>query len=164
MKGVVQLNKSKKNTIDWLKEFSSEHKWMYLTSVLCAMLGVVCSIIPYFYIGNMIKELVGGNKELSYYLNQCLYMGIFWTMRILCHSISTTLSHKATFHVLGNIRKRVCDKLSRLPLGYVLDTPSGSLKNILVERIDSIETTLAHILPEFTSISTTLHCHLYYFY
>ena len=31
------------------------------------------------------------------------------------------------------------------------DTPSGTFKNIIVERVDSIETTLAHILPEFTS-------------
>lgn len=29
--------------------------------------------------------------------------------------------------------------------------PSGSLKNVLVERVDSIETTMAHIIPEFTS-------------
>lgn len=28
---------------------------------------------------------------------------------------------------------------------------SGSVKNVLVERIDSIETTMAHIIPEFTS-------------
>ena len=33
----------------------------------------------------------------------------------------------------------VCAKLSRVPLGTVLDIPSGSIKNVLVERIDSIE-------------------------
>lgn len=36
-------------------------------------------------------------------------------------------------------------------MGYVKDMPSGSLKNIMMERTDSIETTLAHILPEFTA-------------
>lgn len=53
--------------------------------------------------------------------------------------------------MLANIRKSCCDKLARVPLGYVKDTPSGTFKNIMVERIDSIETTLAHIVPEFTS-------------
>lgn len=77
-------------------------------------------------------------------------MAGFWLIRIFCHSISTTCSHVATFHVLAGIRKEMCDKLSRLPLGYVKDTPSGSLKNIMVERLDSIKTTLAHVLPEFT--------------
>ena len=69
----------------------------------------------------------------------------------LFHSLSTSLSHKATFTVLANIRKACCDKLARVPLGYVKDTSSGTLKNIMVERIDSIETTLAHVIPEFTS-------------
>ena len=36
-------------------------------------------------------------------------------------------------------------------MGYVLDTPSGTLKNIMVEKADSIETTLAHVVPEMTS-------------
>ena len=33
----------------------------------------------------------------------------------------------------------------------MLDTPSGKLKNIMVEKVDSIETTLAHVVPEMTS-------------
>ena len=53
--------------------------------------------------------------------------------------------------MLGGLRRQMCDKLSRVPLGYVKDMPSGSLKNIMMERTDSIETTLAHILPEFTA-------------
>lgn len=75
---------------------------------------------------------------------------LFWTARVLFHAVSTTLSHKATFHVLANIRQRVCDKLYKLPLGYVCDTSSGGIKNVIVERVESIETTLAHVLPEFT--------------
>jgi ATP-binding cassette subfamily B protein len=38
-----------------------------------------------------------------------------------------------------------------MPMGYLLDTPSGTMKNIIVERADSIETTLAHIVPEVTA-------------
>lgn len=38
-----------------------------------------------------------------------------------------------------------------MPLGAVLEQSSGALKNTLIERIDSIETTLAHIVPEFTA-------------
>lgn len=78
-------------------------------------------------------------------------MVALWVGRCGFNSVSTTLSHKATLAVLGSIRKRVCEKLSRVPLGTVLDMPSGSVKNVLVERVDSIETTMAHIIPEFTS-------------
>ncbi len=53
--------------------------------------------------------------------------------------------------MFGEIRKRCTEKLARMPLGAVLEQSSGALKNILIERIDSIETTLAHIVPEFTA-------------
>lgn len=76
---------------------------------------------------------------------------VFWALQVLFHAISTAISHKATFAVLGDIRKRCTDKLARMPLGDVLDQPSGALKSTIVERIDAMETTLAHIVPEFTS-------------
>lgn len=144
-------SKNKKSTAAWIMEFASTHKSKYVFSMIMAVIGVACSMVPFVIIANMVKRLLEGDRELSGYLLDCGIMLVLWLGRVICHSISTTFSHKATFEVLGNIRKRVCDKLSKLPLGYVLDTPSGSLKNVIVERIDSIETTLAHIVPEFTS-------------
>ena len=139
-----------KSTAGWVISFAGRKKSLYITSVLLAALGVLCSVAPYIIMGNMIRELIGGNREWSHYLMQGGIMAVFWLVRIILHSISTSCSHVATFHVLAEIRKEMCDKLSCLPLGFVKDTPSGSLKNIMVERLDSIETTLAHILPEFT--------------
>ena len=78
-------------------------------------------------------------------------MAVFWLGRGLFHALSTATSHKATFAVLGEIRKKCMEKLTRMPLGTVLEQSSGALKNTLIERIDSIETTLAHIVPEFTA-------------
>lgn len=140
-----------KSAIGWILEFASTHKKLYSISVLVAALGVFCGIVPYVFMGDMIQKLVSGNRDMEMYLKECAIMALFWLGRVIFHGISTTCSHKATFHVLGNIRKQVCDKLSRVPLGMVKSVPSGSLKNVMVERIDSIETTLAHILPEFTS-------------
>ena len=145
------MNQKEKSIMAWLMEFASSHRNLYVASVVIAIIGVLCSIVPYIIVGNMLAKLLEGNREWSVYLSDGLTMAAFWLGRVICHGISTTCSHKATFHVLGNIRKQVCDKLSRLPLGYVKDTSSGTLKNIIVERIDSIETTLAHVLPEFTS-------------
>ena len=52
--------------------------------------------------------------------------------------------------------------LSALPLGTVLDIPSGALKNIVVERTDSMEPTLAHVIPECTAnISAPLLMFIY---
>lgn len=145
------MKQKEKSVISWLAGFAGTHKSLYIASVLLAICGVACSIIPYVIMGDLVANLVSGNRQWEIYLREGLIMAVFWMGRVIFHGLSTTCSHKATFHVLGNIRKQVCDKLAKVPLGLVKDTPSGSLKNIIVERIDSIETTLAHILPEFTS-------------
>ena len=99
----------------------------------------------------IITGLVNGTAELSRCLTLCLWMAGFWALRYVLHSISTTISHHATFHVLAKTRIRLMDKLATLPLGTVLERSSGSYKNIIVERVDAIETTLAHLLPEMTT-------------
>ena len=104
-----------------------------------------------FIIIQIITALVNGTEELSRCLILCTWMAVFWVLRYVLHSISTSLSHHATFYVLSNTRIRLLDKLAALPLGAVLDRSSGAYKNIIVERVDSIETTLAHLLPEMTA-------------
>ena len=64
------------------------------------------------------------------YLIEIAMIAASFVIAEIFHSISTAFSHKATFSVLGQIRKETCDKLSRVPLGYVKDTSSGTLKNI----------------------------------
>lgn len=140
-----------RSSFSWIWEFAGEHKPVYALSITFAVLGVIWSILPYFFVGDIVKKLLDGVRDIDVYVQSIVIIALLWAGRCMFHSISTSLSHKATFTVLGNIRKRCCEKLSRVPLGYVLDTPSGSLKNIMVERIDTIETTMAHIIPEFTS-------------
>ena len=135
----------------WLMELAAGRRGEYALSILAALLGVACSLIPYFIIIRIITALVGGTAELPQCLTRCVWMALCWILRYALHSLSTSLSHHATFHVLANTRIRLLDKLATLPLGTVLDRSSGSYKNIIVERVDSIETTLAHLLPEMTS-------------
>ncbi|MBR4627224.1 MAG: ABC transporter ATP-binding protein [Ruminococcus sp.] len=143
--------KKKRSLLSWVIEFAGRKKGYFGGSVVLAIFGVAASFIPYLIMADIVEELLGGNREWEYYLKQTLLMGLFWVIRITLHSFSTALSHVATFNVLGSIRKQLCEKLSRIPLGSVLDDNSGSYKNIIVDRVDSMETTLAHIVPEFTA-------------
>lgn len=140
-----------RSAASWLAELAKGRYGEYALSVLTALLGVACSLAPYFIIIRLITALANGTAELSHCLTLCAWMAGFWVLRYALHSVSTSLSHHATFHVLANTRTRLLDKLATLPLGTVLDRSSGSYKNIIVERVDSIETTLAHLLPEMTA-------------
>jgi ABC-type multidrug transport system, ATPase and permease components len=142
---------AKKSLISWIVEFAGEKKGQYIVSVFFALLSVACCIAPYFMIARIVRQLLVGVRDWNLFLRECGITAAFWLGNVLFHAISTSMSHIATFNLLGNIRKKMCDKLTRVPLGTVLDMPSGSLKSIMIERIDSMETTLAHIVPEYTS-------------
>ena len=145
------MENKKKSPVSWILEWAGQKKSAYVWSVLMAIVSVVFKIIPYFIIADVVKLFLNGEKNLKAYLFRAVWIAAAFLVAELMHSLSTSFSHRATFAVLANIRKSCCDKLAKVPLGYVKDTPSGSFKNILVERIDSIETTLAHVVPEFTS-------------
>lgn len=137
--------------IAWVLSQTGQHKGQYVLSVFLAIAGVAFSVAPYFAVTGIVQGLMEGRKDLTFYLMRCLLIAILWLGRVLFHAFSTSASHRATFAVLGEIRKRCTEKLTRMPLGAVLEQSSGALKNTLIERIDSIETTLAHIVPEFTA-------------
>ena len=141
----------KRGLFSWILEFAGRKRAFFGGSVMLAIFGVAASFVPYLIISKIVEQLLAGNDDWNYYLKQVLLMGLFWVIRMTLHSLSTSLSHVATFTVLGGIRTQLCEKLSRIPLGSVLDDNSGSYKNIIVERVDSMETTLAHIVPEFTA-------------
>ena len=143
--------KKEKSTFSWILTFAGQKQSGYLVSVCLAVLGAAFQILPFFVMAGVIRKLLAGDKDLAGYLIDCAVMAAFWLLRVLLHSLSTAQSHKATFAVLGNIRKQGLAKLARMPLGDVQARGSGELKTILVERVDAIEPTLAHVIPEMSS-------------
>ncbi len=141
----------KRSSWSRLAEFAAPHKGYYTVSVMLAVLGVAVGMAPYFAVSQIVIRLIEGGRDFAWYLTWCAIAAAGFLGKVLVHNLSTALSHKATFAVISEVRRCVAAKLTRVPMGYILDTPSGKLKNTMVEKIDSIEPTLAHVLPEMTS-------------
>ncbi len=119
--------------------------------MLLAIIGVASGMIPYFAVANMVVKLIGGEKNISYYGFWCVLAAAGFILKTIFMNLSTTVSHTATYATLEEIRLRLVSKLSRVPMGYIIETPSGKLKSIIVDQVESIESTLAHLIPEMTS-------------
>lgn len=145
------MGKDKNGSFRWLISQSGERKGKFIVSVVLALFSMLCGIVPYYFIAKIVEDLLAGSTDKSKYIINCVVILALWLGHSLFHALSTANSHLATFHTLAVIRKTALDKLAKMPLGDVISQPSGALKSTIVERIDSIETTLAHILPEFTT-------------
>ncbi|MCC8167380.1 MAG: ABC transporter ATP-binding protein/permease [Planctomycetes bacterium] len=138
-------------TMDWLQEWARPHRRGYIAAVLAAVAGVICALVPYFAVSRIVVGLMAGERDMAFYWRWLAVTALFWLLRVGLHGLSTVLSHRATFAVIATVRPRLVRKLARIPMGRVLDTPSGVFKNTIVEKVDSIEPTLSHVLPEMTA-------------
>lgn len=120
-------------------------------SILFAILGVLASLISYIFLARIIAELISNNSDWSFYLKQLLIIVGLFLIKEISAGISTTISHTATFRSLREIRKEISEKLFEMPLGDITSVSSGTFKDIIVDKVDSMETTLSHILPEMTA-------------
>lgn len=122
-----------------------------IRAVVSAFVGVLLGMLPYFAAAQIIIKLFTGEKELSVYL-PWLGIGLAgYIARTLLYNLALSASHKATFSILKTIRQKILAKLPNLPLGMVMDMPSGKIKQIVVDQVDGMETTLAHLFPEMTA-------------
>ncbi len=144
-------NKKEQSTASSLLRFADPYKGKYVLSVCLSILGVASGLVPYYAAAQMLIGLIGNEPDFSYYLMWGAVAAIGYVAKSCFSILSTSVSHTATFYVLRDIRKQIVAKLSRMPMGPLLDTPSGQLKDTLVDRVEGLETPLAHLLPEMSA-------------
>ena len=74
-----------------------------------------------------------------------------YAIRFLFYGVSTSLSHISAYTILENIRLALAQRLMKAPLGTVIGESVGKLKSVLVDRVETIELPLAHMIPECIS-------------
>ena len=120
-------------------------------SVLLAVLGATCGMIPYFAASDVIVRICAGEPELGPVAADSAialagYFGSVWL-----GTLSTVVSHRSAYTVLRNVRMALADKLSRVPLGVITGRPSGSFKTLIMDTVEKLELPLAHMIPELTA-------------
>lgn len=144
-------DKKEKAAMEFLMEYAKPCTDKLIFSVILAVLGVVCGMIPYIAVSNGIVMVCRSYYDLRAFLLIAAaalagYLGQVWL-----GTFSTMKSHEAAFIILRNIRMAITAKLSRLPMGAILDTPSGKFKTIAVDTVEKLELPLAHMVPELTA-------------
>lgn len=134
-----------------LKKYIAKNKTGYFFSVLFAVLGVLAGLFTYVLLSKMIIALIAGNTDFAFYTKGVLSILALLCAKEVLMGISTTISHTATYGALCEIRRDIMDKLFKMPLGNILNLSTGKLKDVIVNQVDSMETTLAHLIPEMTA-------------
>ena len=144
-------NKNEQSTDSSLLRFAGPYKGRYALSICLSVLGVASGLVPYYAAAQMLIGLIGTERSFSFYIFWGTVAAVGYLAKSTFAILSTSVSHTATFLALRDIRKQIVDKFSRMPMGTLLNTPSGQLKDTLVDRVEGLETPLAHLLPEMSA-------------
>lgn len=145
------MNPSKKGTIQRLRDFAKPCKGLLASSVALAALAAFCGIIPYAAVSQIISNLMRGQIQPTRIMPLVLLALLGYLASLWLNTYSTIRSHRAAFTILAHIRKAITSKLARMPMGAILDTPSGKYKSMLVDTVEKLELPLAHMVPELTA-------------
>ena len=145
------MEKQNKGTMSKLYNFAEENKGKIITSVILAILGVAFGMIPYLCTAKLLALFYSKQATFKLVLILCLIAIVSYALKAWFATISTMKSHEAAFTILKNIRLRLTEKMERVPMGVMLETPSGTYKSMVVDMVDKIEKPLAHMIPELTS-------------
>lgn len=144
-------NKNEQSTASSLLRFAGPYKGRYALSICLSVLGVASGLVPYYAAAQMLIGLIGTERSFSFYIFWGTVAAVGYLAKSTFAILSTSVSHTATFLALRDIRKQIVDKFSCMPMGTLLNTPSGQLKDTLVDRVEGLETPLAHLLPEMSA-------------
>ena len=130
-------------------EYAGEYRKTTYLSMVVMLIGIVMNVLPFLFIYQLIRPLLlGGSLELGYAAWRVAAIAACGILYAVLYVKGLSLSHRAAYNTLKNLRISLQGKLERQPLGVIQEKGVGALKKMFIDDIDSIELLLAHALPE----------------
>ena len=131
--------------------FVGENNGKMRISILLAVLGEMFGIVPFLMVALLADELYRGTATIQRVLFFCGIAAICQLIKMLLTWRSSLMSHKISFTILKNIREAITDRMAKVPMGVMLETPTGAFKNLIVDNVAKLEDSMAHFMPELPS-------------
>ena len=102
-----------------------KHTGQIILSIFIAIIGVVCGVLPYFAVANIVTEIANGSTGFMVFSKQIMIILFGLVGSVLFHTLSTLISHNLAFCVIEDSRKKLARKFSKLPMGTIEKKGSG---------------------------------------
>lgn len=131
--------------------FMRPDRALMLASLALACLGEVCGMVPYLVVALLAAGLIDNTLTLGHAGLLALAAALAHVVRFVLTWRSSMMSHRIAFKALRSMREQMAAKMSRVPLGTIVDTPTGVFRNRFVDNVNMLEDAIAHFMPELPS-------------
>ena len=138
----------KKGTFSIIVSFAHSAKKKLIMSVVLAIISVIAGLVPYIAVYKIINLFFTEEAAMETVVPWALFSAGAYLVQKLFFSFATSASHHAAYHILEEIRNGLTQKMMRMPLGNTMNKTAGEWKSILVDKVETMELPLAHMIPE----------------
>ncbi len=138
----------KKGTFSIVFSFAHSAKKKLILSVVLASISAIIGVVPYIAVYQIINLFFTEEATIETVVMWGLVSAIAYLAQRIFFSFSTSASHHAAYHILEEIRNALTEKLMRMPLGNTMNKTAGEWKSIIVDKVETMELPLAHMIPE----------------
>ncbi len=133
-----------------LTKEAARYKGLYVLAILSTLGLTIINLTAPKILSSMTGVVEKGVDPAALDLIVGLAFGllILYLLRILFRFLSNYLTHKAAWHLVGDLRSRLYDKLQSLDLGFFHDKQTGDLMSRVVNDTRDFELLYAHMIPE----------------
>lgn len=130
-------------------EYAGPHKKDLYSATFIVLLSVLMGVLPFVLAYQVISPLVmGENVGIGYVSMRVIGVLICLILQAVLYGWGLDVSHKAAYNTLLRLRTSLQKRFEALPLGFIQDKGTGTIKKLFVDDVDSLEVLLAHSLPE----------------
>lgn len=155
------MNSKEPGAIKQLFAFVGESTGQMRISVILAVLGELFGMVPFLMVALLADAFYNKTATLTKILFFCGVAAICQVIKMLLTWRSSLISHRISFTILKNIREAIADRMAKVPMGVMLETPIGSFKNLIVDNVAKLEDSMAHFMPELPSNIAAPLCSLF---
>lgn len=139
-----------------LMELAMIKKGYMIWTIVLTVLATIISFVPYLAIYFIIREIIGIYPDFSQLdVTRITFYAITAIGGVLVNislsMLAGALAHIAAYGTLYELKLSFVSHVTKLPLGFHLNTGSGKIRKIMDDNIESLEGFIAH---DFTNMVT----------
>lgn len=146
------MKNNKKSAILLLLQVAKPGKVRLSFSALLIFAGSLCSIAPFYIAFIIIEKIIAESFLYKDLISLGIWAAIAIILQMIFSGVAMTQSHVAAYKILFQLRVKLANKMTRLPLGFYESTSSGYLKKVMMGDIEATEEFIAHNLVDLLSV------------
>lgn len=148
----------RKSVLKRLLAYTRPYWWLIVFALVCAVIGVVCSLLVPVFVGDAIDLILGpGAVEFPGVLRIIIQIAVTIALSAAFQFAMSALTNRITYRTVRDLRVEAFRKINSVPLKYIDGHSHGDIISRMINDIDAVSDGLLQGLTQlFTGVVTIL--------